>query len=553
MKSSLRITGTLITFALSAFLVFAQETPPADPPAPQEEPQEESPKPKFNRIELGVAFDSVKNNPNRFRQYGVPVRGLFIRELELIQPVSEKNPYARFRLGALSDDNVALAADGIFLNGRLALHVGQRRWEYSDPTPILIPRSESNILEASANYQAGRNVSVFGYASERRREQNFEPPKDGRVERVRNVVGSVTAKTQGGFLNVAIADHRMFSRDGSQPDAIRHRLEGTYERQFGPNLNVGGYYQWQQTEQRNRRNSTIKVFGLEGGWDIGSDTTLYFNLRNQRNESPIVENAFVRERFDTSLRLVHQLSNGSLQVGYRHREVERLREDQNYTDVPTWDKGEIRFGGRFGSGVRYGLKGSWEHLSKGAAIIGTDTRRLFWDDRVRGQAKLDYAGDRYALYGMYNYRFDQNSERDVEILNHQMTLGGSYQFSESASGFLELVSDTYRASGVVDETNVSLDEFFPSSVVLSGGFHWTLKNDSQAGLAFVRYFTRNANPYVLPEGNIRGTQVTATYTRTLSPSSSFSLALAPWSFRDKNYDQLGYRSTIFSVSYATRF
>jgi hypothetical protein len=265
-----------------------------------------------------------------------------------------------------------------------------------------------------------------------------------------------------------------------------------------------------------------------------------------------VENAYVQEIFVTSIRLVHQFPGVSFQAGFQHKEAERVRADQSYVDVPKWDTYDARLSTRITPSVRLSAKGSWEHMRNGPQVVSDDNRSLFWDDRVRGQIKIDGGNDRFAGYAVYGYRFDQNSGREVEIATHNFTLGANYIFNDKASAYLEYANETIEAKGV-DDDGLSLDDFFPSSISFAFGMDYSIRANESVSVAISHYFTRNANPLRLVDGNIRGTEITATYNRQLGPNSSLQVVFAPWTYSDRLVEQMRYRATALGINYRIKF
>jgi hypothetical protein len=550
-KLNYRAFGTLFTLAL-AMVALAQEEPPANPPAQEPEEETEAP-PKFNRIDVGYSFYRPQGNRHKLNQYARVPNGIFVRDFRFLHPLRGNLPYvdvtARGTIGGDHRESIYAIMD----RGKLMIDLDASDFGYFDTTPVVIPMSRDRETEANITYSVNQNINAFAHFSGRRRSQNYEPPREANIDRTRNVVAGLEGNVLGGQASLVIGDHRYYDRTGLQPDQIRHRLNASYGRDFGSTFSVEGIIGWQQIEQRHRPDSEIRHVGLNGSWLLSDRTSLSFFFNRQDRDLPTVENAYVRQRFEGGLRLHQRLSNGYLQLGYRHREVERLRDDHSFVDVPKFDRFDGRASMRLNDTFRLGFRGSWEHASDNALVVGPDARRLWWDDRLRSQIKLDAGTDTFAGYATYDYRFDQNSPRDLEISAHVLTLGGSWILSEKTSGYLEFVNETFEASGVEDETNYRLDAFFPSSLAWTAGLNWNLPGGSTLGAAYTRFWTRNENPLLLRDGNVRASQFTATYSRQISADRAFHLVVAPWSYRDRQETQMGYRSTVVMVSYSTKF
>ena len=85
--------------------------------------------------------------------------------------------------------------------------------------------------------------------------------------------------------------------------------------------------------------------------------------------------------------------------------------------------------------MRLTLRGTWDNLTAGAVPNTDDTRQLLWDDKVMGQAKLDFSSDSYAFYAVYTYRFRQNKTRLTEIDWHNITIGASHPFNSALTAY----------------------------------------------------------------------------------------------------------------------
>lgn len=540
---------TLAMLAMAAAFAIGQEAPPAAPP---EEEEEEVVAPKWNHIQVSFNSRDLSGNRYRFRQYGTVHDGISLSNLELFTPLRGRTPYVRVRGSGLGADDQVGYARLMFANGNLEVRYGET--DYRDVTPVLTPDSNRKDLELRAQYALREDLGVYWQYQRRTKEQNFEAPKPTRRSRVQNFAGGIQGELLGGNAGLTIGDSRFYDRVGTQPDAIRRRISAFYAKDFADNLSIEGTWAQSTITQRNRPDSKFRSAGLNGEWFFGSDTHLAFGFRKDEFDTRVVENAYVRDRFSGSARLYHRLGSSSMQLGYRRVEAERVRGDRSFVDVPTWNTYDGRWAGKLNDAVRFTLKGSYQHLGEGARMTETsDSRRLFWDDRVRASMKLDTGNDRFNGYFIYSYRYDQNGERGLEVRNDNVTLGGSYQMSDRMLGFFEFARDTYEAKGVIDEAGLNLDDFFPTATSFTVGIDGTLTPESGYSATFTHFVSGNANPLLLGEGNVRSTQFTATYRRQLTADTSLEVFLAPWRYRDRVIDSLGYRATVFGVTFGTRF
>jgi hypothetical protein len=281
---------------------------------------------------------------------------------------------------------------------------------------------------------------------------------------------------------------------------------------------------------------------------MGPSTALLLNARRDEIDLPIVENAYVRERFMTSVRLVHRAGGVAFQAGYRHRESERIRADQLFVDVPSWDTYDAKISGRFGGGVRYSVGWSWEHLTEGPTMFTGDPRALYFDDRVRAQVKLSGGGERFNGYATYGLRYDQNSPRETEIRSRNLAFGGSYVVDDRTSAFMEVATSQYSVNG-----DDALASYFPGSTSFSIGADHAIKPNESVSLGFNWFVTDNDNPLGDKDNNVRGTQINASYRRQIDVNSSFELTYSPWRYTDRAYDAMNYRTTVVGLTFNTRF
>ncbi|MCB8931825.1 MAG: hypothetical protein M9921_02795 [Fimbriimonadaceae bacterium] len=521
----------------------------------QDAPDEEQSEPKtlLNRFEIEIPGWSLNGNRNKFRQYAVTPQGFVFRKIELFSPLTEETPYGRFGYsGVPGGDQVA---DGrlIMEQGRLDVKIHHARSSFYDPTPLLVDTSHDRDTSVEVSYALTPEVGAFYRFDERNKKLNYDPPKERTRTYAKRATGGLSGEVLGGQAEVTLSDYRYYDQDGGSPDSIHHRFDAAYSRDLGPSLSVQGAYNRTQIEQRGLSDSEVKRWSIGADWYVGPYTSLMLDFRNDKVDMPNVANSYVRERFMTTARLVHRFQGAALQLAYKHREAERLRGDQTFVDVPKWDTYEGRLSGHLGGPLRYTVRGNWEHMTRGATMVVEDPRALYWDDRVMGQIKIDGGVDRFQGYATYTFRFDQNDPRDVEVRSHNLTVGGHYAFTDRTSAYIEFATDTYKVSSPPDELGLTLDAFFPSSTSYAVGFDHAISDRGSLSVAATHYTTRSANPLLVRDANYRGTEITATYSRVLSPDSSFSITYSPWRYTDKLYEQMNYRTTVVGLQYSTKF
>jgi predicted porin len=536
-------------FAALASIGFCQDPPvPADPPKQEEK---EEPPAKRNWISFGTYGWDFSGNRQLFRRYASGPGNYSIRELRLFSEGSEDQPFARFTLrGSPWEDS---ESEGLIIlgGGRASLRGNFGRHTFVEPSQFPTPDSHERKVGGTAAYAITPKIGAFFTYEAAEHENNLELPKLPYDLRTKSFGGGLQGEVFGGNAAVTLVDRRYYDRNGLIPDVIQHQILARYGIPIGKSFTVEGSYADVRIEQNNGMDNSVKNWKLNADWDIGPDTSLLFETGRSEYDLPQVLNSYTQEQFLTKIRLVHHFPQASIQLGYKRREAERIRGDHLYVDVPKWDTFDGRVSTRI-AGLRLTAKGSWEHMRDGATMISTDSRALYWDDRVRAQLKLDGGNDRLSGYAVYSYRLDQNDARSTEITNHNLTIGASYLFNERASAYFEIANDTYEVDGF-SEDGLHLDDFFPSSVSIAFGFDYSIDAKSSASLALNHYYTRNANPLRIEDGNFRGTELTAVYRRDINADSSFDVTVAPWRYRDRLNDQLDYRTTIFGVNYTVKF
>lgn len=521
----------------------------------QDPPEEEQPEPKarFNRFEIEIPGWSLSGNRNKFRQYATAPQAFVFRRLELVSPLTEESPYGRLSLSGLPGRDMVGDGRLIMEQGRLDVQVHHGSSSFYDPTPLLVDTSYNRDTAVEVSYKLTPKVGAFYRFQERNKKLVYDPPKDRTTTYAKQAAGGVEGELLGGHAEVTLSDYRYYSQNGAFPDSIHHRFDANYARDLGPSLSLQGAYSSTRIEQRGLADSEVKRWTLGADWNLGPVTYLMVDFRNDQIDMPTTERSFVRERFMTSARLVHRFQKASLQLAYKHREAERMRGDQTFVDVPKWDTYEGRLSGRLGGPLRYSIRGSWEHMVRGATMVVADPRALYWDDRVLGQLKIDGGFDRFQGYAAYTFRFDQNDPRETDVRSHNLSIGGHYAFTDRTSAFLEYATDRYTVSSPADESGLILDDFFPSSTSYAVGFDHAISDRASLSLAATHIVTNNANPLLERDGNYRGTEITATYSRVIGPDSSFSVTYSPWRYTDKLYDQMNYRTTVVGLQYSKKF
>lgn len=521
--------ATLATMAMAAIGAKAQDEPKTQPDSPEEEAQAI----KVNEVVIGHA--SFRTNEN-IDYYARPTEGLALHTLRLVRPLNESRvPYARLVLHGLPEqDNV----QDLFLalnNGRTLFRgVRQRhgfyRWDWRDRD-----ESQDDSVELTLDHSITPNFGGYIKYREERNDWRYSAPRGPEHIFSRSVAGGVGGNVLGGNLQIDVRDKRTFDDRGLRPETLQRGVFASYSRDLGSALSLEGVAGYTKIEQAGLPDSGVRTYSFNGVWDVGPSTMLQFGFGRQDSDLDSVQNAFARQRFLTSARLVQRWPNWSLQLGYKHKETERVRKDQLFANVPKVDEYDARLAGRVGK-ARVTLRGQWQDLRATATMQTLDTRQLLWDDKAMFQAKVDCANDRLATYTVYTYRFQQNKQRDVEIGWHNLSVGGSLMIDPVFSAYAEFSMDDFRASG-------DLDPYFPNSRNYALGVNWAPNPQVSASAGLNAY----------ESGDVRGTQLTMSLRRQLAPDHAVEIVVAPWSQVDRLYDVTGYNTTFLMVKYLVKF
>jgi hypothetical protein len=532
--------GTIFGLALFACGGWAQDAPPAQVPTeePAEEPEEVEPAIRWNEVTLGLWSTSS----NRFfRQYGSPPDGFVLQRLSLLHPQTDGSIWARFLYrGDFDGDNYAsgraVTTDGhtIFSGSRLDSRSFVLDWRRPGP---------SGFIDAEYVVDHDFTTSFGGFFLYRQFAWSTRYPAPREPDRTNNevVAFGLGARVLGGHAGINVTSRRTADRENLQPTTLQRRYSVNFSRDVTDSLNLEGQASYVRIEQRGLAESGIRGYAVGGSWAVAPDTAFQFQLGRQDFDLPTLQGPSIRKRLLSSARIIQRLPGWSLQLGMRHREVERYRADGSFVDVPKWDTYDARLAGRVGP-ARVTVRGSWENLLNAAQMQTEDPRQLQWDDRVTVQTKAEIGNETFALYGIYTRRWQQNRQRAVDINWDNFVVGGSYILSDSLNAFAEGSFEAFRASGDVG-TGTPLDFYFPDQRSATVGFNWA-KDATLSASAGLNFFE---------SGDVRGSQLTLSVRKALGKDHELGLVVAPWRQSDRLYGITDYRTTVASVQYSVRF
>lgn len=555
--SKLHRTLTLSLFAIAG-VAWAQDTPPADPtpaePPTEATPAEEAPE-KVTRNEIVIGYSNwvVRNNFQKWQQYGVPTRGIAVRKLDLLFPKNGSSPFVKFTFSGEPGREQEGGGEVIFDQGRGRAKFNLSQHYSHDISPVLTPRSTRRSYNVDIDYALTHDIGVYWQTRQETQDKYRVAPADEIRVITKSFAGGLQGKLGGGNFGVEIGDRRYYDRTLTQPKTVQRRYSADYTHPIGETANVGAAWSHTRIEQPSRNVGDIQNASFNADWDFSPTGTLFLVLKRDNFKLPPVENVTDRKRLSSSIRLVQHLPIGNLELGYQSRSNERFRADHSYVDVPKWDTYDARLTGTFMRGLRYSLKGSYEHLHRQPGFqTEEDSRGLYFDDRIRFSGMISGGNEKFNGYLAYQFRYDENSPREIQIRTHLWTLGASYVFNDRTSGYFELLNETAEAKGLIED-GLNLDSFFPSWTSLAFGVDHTVNAKDSMSLAINHYFANNANPMFEYGGNVRGTELTAQYHHQISSTESLHVLLAPWRYDDKVDSSARYRATVLGVSFALKF
>lgn len=535
-----------MTLAIAAACAFAQD-------AQEKKTSEEEQAPKAPQIltEVGYYTWGLDDNSHKFRQYASPPQGLVLKKLAWTSAMFDGMGW--LHLTTPGEDDYTINARAIFLQGKLSLEANTQRNTFFDPTPIVIPQSARRTENARASYAFSPGLTAAIAYSKEKRDQSFDPPRDDRHDVSYFWNGSLAGEMAGGSGSIGYTERRYFDRTETLPDTKVRTWHGSYGREFGSKLSLNAGISRSNIYQEGlAQKATIDSVNFGGNFSLSDTTEIAFRFSDDRIELPYADNAWVKERINSTATLYHDFGNWRFQGSYGHREHERYRADESYVDVPRWDFYEGKLTGRLNDMFRLTLKAKQQSLRKGGIMFTEDSRSLYFDDKFSLSGKLDGGTEKLNGYVVYNYGFLENEKRDVKIRNYNWTAGATYQVKEGIEAFGEIA---YDRSKVRSETLdlFTLGNFFPESKTVVLGVNWAWRPDTFLSLATTEFVTDNDNPLNLADGNVHFKTLNASVRHQAKNGNFYTLTISPWRYDDMMFDQMGYRATLLQLTASCRF
>jgi hypothetical protein len=536
----------------------AQEQPAQDD---KEEPKDEKteeekapPKPPSPLLlELGWTDWNVRTNFTKFRQYATPPRGFFLRELRYDPLASPQGYQGLLSLKALFEDDYFSEGRFDYAYGLTRLEGYARRNRYFIPTtPFPIPLSERRIQEGTFKQFLSRDVALSLRFSEDDQTQNFESPRPFQVQKTRYSDALVGGKLGNGRIETGFSTWRFYDRTTVLRDTRLDRWQILYAWDALPYLGVEGSYSRFWLDQPGAPSSEVEALSFAGDLAFGRTTDLSVAWRRTKLSLPVVHNAWSREQQIGTARITQKWRNWSLQFGVRQREVERIRGDQTFVDVPRWLTFEGRLTGRLHKQVRLTLRGAWEDLQSAPPMVTDDPRPLFWGGRKHAQVRLEGGNTDVGGYASYTFRRWENDPRGVRIESNAWLVGAHWQVTPALGFFAEYLKESWTGRSA---SNVfpTLDLFEPDTHTVVIGTTWVVDARTYLSVQYTEYGTANQNPLRLPDGNtgVRNFTIEARY--RFPAGHEIGFVVAPWSYSDRIVPLMDYHTTVILLTGSARF
>jgi hypothetical protein len=530
-----------------------KEEPAKQDAKPEEKPAEEA-KPKPHKpftLSLGWADWGLSGNSHKFRQYASPPNGLFLNEFRLSPAFSKHGNQALLTLKALGEDDYRSEGGVSLMHGRTQFEGLSTRAMFFDPTPVVIPDSDRDRQEAYLKQLVVPGIGLsFRYFMDRQN-QYFEVPRFPLHQRTRYSDAILGGRLGNGSIGLSLTDWRYFDRTLTLPDTTVQRWRLGYLWTPTETVGVEGSYASSTIKQSGQDSGSAHALSIGGDVAVGPATDVGVTYRRDTTSLPMVLSAYTREQRSATARLSHRWKRWSGQIYLQQREVERLRGDQTFVDVPEWFTIGGRVYGRLNREWRLSLRGYTQDMSHAPGMITQDPRTLLFNSRSFAQIKLDRGTPDFSTYAVYTYSGWENDVRKVRLRMDLLTVGGTWQASPTLNLFAEHTREAWSAQSEI--TDYSLELFAPNSQITTVGLSWSIEPRTFLSFNYTNTSSDNDNPLRLRDGNIRGSFFTLNARHTFPSGSEVGLVIAPWTYRDQVAGSMNYDAAVFMLTGSTKF
>lgn len=559
-----KLLAILLIMGISAMATAQNSPPPQEPPTKQEEapkqeeppPQEEAgkppPPPKRLTLEVGWEDWGLDGNGNRFRQYATPPRGLFLRALRYASPILPRGHQGLFSLRAIGEDDYRAEGDAGLFYGTTRLEGYLSNNRFFDATPALVSPNDRTLQEGAIKQFLTRDFSLSVRYRMDEQDQFFEPPRSPQRQRTRYYDAIAAGRLGNGQLHLSLSNWRFFDRSGDLRDTKVDQWQIRYLWEPLQNVGLEGSFARLTVHQPSAPKGRVEILSLTGDLAAGPATDLMLTLRLDKLRFPVVQNASAREQRLAAARVTHRWNRWSAQLGLSEREVERIRGDRAFVDVPRWWTFEGRVTGRLNRQLRLTARGYTQNLRDGPPMITADPRALYFDGRRFAQVKIDGGWPDINGYASWTFHRWENDVRAVALTNNTYTVGGHWQATPVASLFAEWTYEDWRARSEIAEFPF-LENFAPSSRLITLGVNWVIDSRTYVALNYTEFTSSNDNPLLLRDGNARGQLFTLNARHQFPSGHEVGLVVAPWTYRDRVVGAMNYDATVVMVTGSARF
>lgn len=503
-------------------------------------------------IDLGVSAWNLTGNDHKLRQYATPPRGIFLSELLIAPPTSLRDSgYLDLRGLGQADSR---------MDGRLALNYGRTQAEswlwhakFYDPTPVIIPDNDRDVQEHSIKQLITRDSSISFRYRMIGQDQYFEPPRLPIHQRTRYWDAIAAGKLGPGTFRLGFTDWRYFDRTDVLADTAVSGWRAAYALQPTPNTGLEANYIAYDVKQSGQSTGHVDIQSVSADATVGDSTDLGFLFRRDHLTLPQITTAYAREQRSGTFGIAHRfLHNWNAKLSFQEREVERVRGDQTFVDVPRWATVEGSLYGRIMKTIRLTARGYTQSVSNIPPMVTVDTRSLYWDKRQFAQVKLERGNQDLNSYFVWSYRNWDNNTRAVHLNFNSFVLGSSWQATPALGFFAEYTKENWNGSSEI-ATAPTFQSFLPDSHIITAGLNWMINERAFMSLSVTNFGTANDNPLLFADGNTSGTFFTLNARYAFPSGAEIGFIIAPWSYHDDVIGNMNYNATIVMLTGKAKF
>lgn len=501
-------------------------------------------------VAVGYQNLGLSGSRNKFDEWGTPPEGFYIDELRYV-------PFTKYGNVGTLDLRTPFEAD----NWNYLQYNNVPTWtmiealsshsQFYEDTPQFVNPSERDIEQFSIEQRLGENFLLSTHHRMDQVDDTFQAPLDALHQRTQYNDVVASGLFAPGFVHFTFSDWHYFDRTGVQPNTDVKRWESAYEREVG-SQNLVGQFSWLAISQAGEPDAHIQIARFGDNVAVNDRTGLSMELRQDRMNEPIVQNAFYQEQQSATAKLDHAWDTGNVSLAVQDRSAQRVEADHLAIDVPQWQTATARATDRLGDDWRVSLRGSVQSLSNAPVMDTDDDASLLWNNVRDGEARIDANNDTLSGYASYAYHRTENSARDTTVTSNSYNIGGNWQATPKMNLSTDLSWEVWMAENGQDAFP-TLDEFMPANEIATVGMNYVASERLYYTVNYSQWLTWNDNPLLLQDGNTTGTFLTLQTQYETLKGQKIGLTVSPWSYHDSIVDQMDYRADIVQVTVSTPF